>query len=44
MDNKLYLGVDIGSISTKAVAIDKGNNIFARSYLWTEAHRRGGGC
>jgi len=37
-NNKLYLGVDIGSISTKAVAIDKNNNIFARSYLWTEGN------
>jgi activator of 2-hydroxyglutaryl-CoA dehydratase len=37
-NNKLYLGVDIGSISTKAVAIDKDNNIFARSYLWTEGN------
>ena len=37
-NNKLYLGVDIGSISTKAVAIDKDNNILARSYLWTEGN------
>lgn len=35
---KLYLGVDIGSISTKAVAIDKDNKIYAKSYLWTEGN------
>ncbi len=35
---KLSLGIDIGSISTKAVAIDKDNNIHARSYLWTEGN------
>lgn len=34
--NKLYLGVDIGSISTKAVVIDADNNILAQSYIWTE--------
>lgn len=33
---KTYLGVDIGSISTKAVVIDKDNKIYAQSYLWTE--------
>ena len=31
-----YLGIDIGSISTKGVIIDEDNNIIARSYLWTE--------
>ena len=31
-----YLGIDIGSISTKGVVIDKDNNILASSYLWTE--------
>jgi predicted CoA-substrate-specific enzyme activase len=38
MENKikLYLGVDIGSISTKAVVIDKENKIHAQSYIWTE--------
>jgi len=36
--NKLYLGVDIGSISTKAVAIDDKNTIWAKSYLWTEGN------
>jgi len=33
---KLYLGIDIGSISTKAVVIDNQNKIYAQSYLWTE--------
>lgn len=33
---KCYLGVDIGSISTKAVVIDDKNNILASKYLWTE--------
>ena len=31
-----YLGIDIGSISTKGVVIDEDANIIARSYLWTE--------
>ena len=31
-----YLGIDIGSISTKGVVIDTDGNIIARSYLWTE--------
>ena len=33
---KGYLGIDIGSISTKGVVIDENNNILAREYLWTE--------
>ncbi|MGM9882422.1 MAG: acyl-CoA dehydratase activase [Bacilli bacterium] len=33
---KAYLGVDIGSISTKGVVIDEENNILASSYLYTE--------
>ena len=33
---KCYLGIDIGSISTKGVIIDKNNNILASSYLYTE--------
>lgn len=33
--NKAYLGIDIGSISTKGVAIDENNNVLADSYLWT---------
>ena len=32
-----YLGVDIGSISTKGVIIDNDNNIIAEKYIWTEA-------
>jgi predicted CoA-substrate-specific enzyme activase len=35
---KLYLGIDIGSISTKGVALDKNNRIHAQSYLWTEGN------
>jgi len=31
-----YLGIDIGSISTKAVVIDDDNNIITSSYIWTE--------
>lgn len=33
---KGYLGIDIGSISTKGVIIDADNNILASEYLWTE--------
>ncbi|MBB3171150.1 acyl-CoA dehydratase activase [Parvibacter caecicola] len=33
-----YLGIDIGSISTKGVVIDEDRNIVARSYLWTEGN------
>ena len=32
---KAYLGVDIGSISTKGVIIDENNEVLADSYLWT---------
>ncbi|MGM9879634.1 MAG: acyl-CoA dehydratase activase [Bacilli bacterium] len=35
-NNKAYLGIDIGSISTKGVIIDKDNNILAKDYLWTK--------
>lgn len=35
-NNKYYIGVDIGSISTKAVIIDNENNIIAEKYIWTE--------
>ena len=31
-----YLGMDIGSISTKAVIINEKNEIIAHEYLWTE--------
>ena len=33
-----YLGVDIGSISTKGVIIDNDNNILTSSYIWTEGN------
>lgn len=36
MTNNAYLGVDIGSISTKGVIIDENNNILVSEYLWTE--------
>ena len=35
--NKAYLGIDIGSISTKGVIIDNDNNIIAKEYIWTQA-------
>ena len=31
-----YLGIDIGSISTKGVIIDNKNNILTSAYIWTE--------
>ena len=34
--SKYYIGVDIGSISTKGVLIDKDNNIIVSKYIWTE--------
>lgn len=33
-----YLGIDIGSISTKAVVIDDNNNIIESLYIWTEGN------
>ncbi len=33
-----YLGVDVGSISTKGLIIDLNNNIIASAYLWTEGN------
>ena len=33
-----YLGIDIGSISTKGVILDNDNNILASTYLWTEGN------
>src|SRR5450759_4520997 len=33
-----YLGVDVGSISTKAVVIDDAGEVLASSYLWTEGN------
>lgn len=36
--NKCYLGVDIGSISTKGVIIDSNKKILASDYLYTEGN------
>ena len=36
--NECYLGVDIGSISTKGVIIDENNKIIAKEYIWTEGN------
>ena len=36
--NKYYMGIDIGSISTKGVIIDSNNDIVASEYLWTEGN------
>ena len=36
--NKCYLGIDIGSISTKGVIIDSNNNILSSNYIWTEGN------
>ena len=36
MKNRAYIGIDIGSISTKGVVIDDANHFLAESYLWTE--------
>jgi len=33
-----YLGIDIGSISTKGVVIDDDNNIITSLYIWTEGN------
>lgn len=38
---KAYLGIDIGSISTKGVIIDEQRNILASVYLWTEGNPLG---
>ena len=35
---KAYLGIDIGSISTKGVVIDENKKILASVYLWTEGN------
>ncbi len=35
---KGYLGVDIGSISTKAVVVTEGGDMLASAYLWTEGN------
>ncbi|OOM70894.1 acyl-CoA dehydratase activase [Clostridium sp. BL-8] len=34
--DKCYLGVDIGSISTKGVIVNENNKIIAEKYIWTE--------
>jgi len=34
--NELWLGIDVGSISTKAVLIDNNNNIITSKYILTE--------
>ncbi len=31
-----YMGIDVGSISTKGVIIDDDNNILSSAYIWTE--------
>ena len=31
-----YIGIDIGSISTKGVVLDAENRILASEYIWTE--------
>lgn len=36
--NKCYLGIDIGSISTKGVIIDESFNILSSNYIWTEGN------
>jgi predicted CoA-substrate-specific enzyme activase len=36
--NKCYLGIDIGSISTKGVIIDESKEIIASDYLYTEGN------
>lgn len=33
-----YLGVDVGSISTKGVVLDESGAVLASSYLWTEGN------
>lgn len=35
---KAYLGIDIGSISTKGVIIDEKNKLLASIYLWTKGN------
>ena len=35
---KCYLGIDIGSISTKGVIIDDNYNIICSKYIWTEGN------
>ncbi|MDD6224108.1 MAG: acyl-CoA dehydratase activase [bacterium] len=35
---KGYMGIDIGSISTKGVIIDSSNQIIAKEYIWTKGN------
>ena len=35
---KAYMGIDIGSISTKGVIIDSNNNIISNDYIYTEGN------
>jgi len=35
---KCYLGIDVGSISTKGVIIDEKNKILCEKYIWTEGN------
>lgn len=41
MMKECYLGIDVGSISTKGVIIDENNRIIHSSYLWTEGNPMG---
>ena len=38
MKKKAYLGIDIGSISTKGVIINENHEFLAECYLWTEGN------
>ena len=38
MKKKAYLGIDIGSISTKGIIINENNKIIAKKYLYTEGN------
>jgi len=38
MKKRAYLGIDIGSISTKGVIINEKNEFLAECYLWTEGN------
>lgn len=38
MMQEAFLGIDIGSISTKGVILDADNNILAGEYIWTEGN------
>ena len=35
---KAFLGIDVGSISTKGVIIDGKNSILSSEYIWTEGN------